>query len=1304
MPHKQKNSKPIRHRIGTILSELLTAVVVLAVLAIVFTQTGFFRDWLRAKIVSTANESINGELAIEGMDGNVFNHLTLRGVSLVMDNDTVARISSLYLQYNPWKLVNQTVQVDSVAIDSLYLLALQRKDSSWNLAKVVLSDTATGQVDTSAAEFGYDIVVDDLVLNSGAVDIVGSDSLIPRRIEDLDIHVGGKFADGMIEVGLYDLRLHTLDPDFRISHAELRATVDSAAYRFESVTIETPMNRITGDAEYHPDNPVANSATISADSLTLSEFRRFIPSVMKDPLPLVFLFGELTKDSLWVTVSAQRGEQRIDIEADAYPLSVAYDSLTSGPLSYLADAVFDRVASEDWVTDTTVRVTLNGSVAIEGSGMEPEQARVSVEADFERSLIDIYRLSAFWFDIDYAEQAVSGAFKGEGEFGKIEARGEVGELFDSVSYDLDLDIAGLNLARLGFGDTLQTDINLSAQTSGKGYTRETARGYARMVLRSSRVLQYDLDSGYIATEFGEERLKIDTALLGSSIADINLSGVLSATGASDLGYRASVNDISSLREFAGAEVLEGRGTIEGRLHGLPDSLIGTAKINASGLKYNDISVGSLSANTEGSLIDSVLSFSGWLRGEQIERGGLRLDSVNADADYSRNIATVTLSAFGANEFAGSLNCRIFLDSVTRINPTDLSLRYEDLLWKASDLSLLTIDSGRYNIDNFILRSEEPNGAGMQTVGVDGTVDPEGESDLTARVENLSLAQFGSIVDLPVTGTLNSDWRLSGKTNNPTIHGNLVISSGKYSNFDFERLDGNFDYSDQRVNFSMNLKPTQAESLMIAGSAPFVLDTTSQAGVDSTIDVRIITDSLSLDVLKAAGYVVNEAEGYIQCALQASNTLSDPKVSGNVRVRKGALSIPVYGINYTDMEAGIGFAPGRTSIDSVVMTQNGGKFRLSGEMTFDGGLVSGEISSSRFELATKDFYLVRHKHYEVQVTSDARLEGADEPTYSGTITVNRSNLWLPAIMTQFGQSTASRPTTPMLVKATRPDSLRSPLAAQGPAVEEVIPDTVESKYMEDLRGTITVTIPKNTWIRSPDMKLEVSGNIDVVKEGPDFELFGSVNVVRGQYSLYGKKFTIKQGQLSFQGGKDYVANLDIEAGYVFRTAAKEKKTLHLLVTGTSETPQIRFTLDETEISEGDAMAYIVFGRSLDELTQGQRSSVVGENGTSAGAVAGGVAAKLLAGQLAQALGNELNLDVIEVKAEGDLQSASVVIGKYLTPDLFMSYERSFGASTDNDLEPETVTLEYQLTRLIYLQLTEGDPKEAGFDVILKFERE
>ena len=42
-----------------------------------------------------------------------------------------------------------------------------------------------------------------------------------------------------------------------------------------------------------------------------------------------------------------------------------------------------------------------------------------------------------------------------------------------------------------------------------------------------------------------------------------------------------------------------------------------------------------------------------------------------------------------------------------------------------------------------------------------------------------------------------------------------------------------------------------------------------------------------------------------------------------------------------------------------------------------------------------------------------------------------------------------------------------------------------------------------------------------------------------------------------------------------------------------TPELKFSLDGTEISEGDAVSYVMFGRSLDELTYGQQSAVADE---------------------------------------------------------------------------------------------------------------
>jgi len=63
----------------------------------------------------------------------------------------------------------------------------------------------------------------------------------------------------------------------------------------------------------------------------------------------------------------------------------------------------------------------------------------------------------------------------------------------------------------------------------------------------------------------------------------------------------------------------------------------------------------------------------------------------------------------------------------------------------------------------------------------------------------------------------------------------------------------------------------------------------------------------------------------------------------------------------------------------------------------------------------------------------------------------------------------------------------------------------------------------------------------------------------------------------------------------------------------------------------------------------------------------------------------------------------LVGKYLTNELFISYQREFGDTNDRDVAPELVTIEYEITRNIYLQLIEGDSRARGADMIFKVEK-
>ncbi len=100
----------------------------------------------------------------------------------------------------------------------------------------------------------------------------------------------------------------------------------------------------------------------------------------------------------------------------------------------------------------------------------------------------------------------------------------------------------------------------------------------------------------------------------------------------------------------------------------------------------------------------------------------------------------------------------------------------------------------------------------------------------------------------------------------------------------------------------------------------------------------------------------------------------------------------------------------------------------------------------------------------------------------------------------------------------------------------------------------------------------------------------------------------------------------------------------------------------------------------------------------GSIAGTAAASLLSAQLTKFLGDKLNVDYIEVNSSGgNFDNASMEVGKYITNDLFVSYEQRIGQSNEDDLSDYEVKLEYEVFRFLFLQLNNSD-RDSGFDVI------
>ena len=138
------------------------------------------------------------------------------------------------------------------------------------------------------------------------------------------------------------------------------------------------------------------------------------------------------------------------------------------------------------------------------------------------------------------------------------------------------------------------------------------------------------------------------------------------------------------------------------------------------------------------------------------------------------------------------------------------------------------------------------------------------------------------------------------------------------------------------------------------------------------------------------------------------------------------------------------------------------------------------------------------------------------------------------------------------------------------------------------------------------------------------------------------------------------------------------------------------LDDVEISETDGISVLVFGATSDEIGYEGQNGVVGSIGSNA-------VASIITSQLSKTIGTQLKLDMIEITSTENWQSAAFVVGKYITNDIFITYQRGFGEEQDDEITPETITAEYEINEKFFLRLESGSSRTSGIDVILKFEQ-
>ena len=337
-----------------------TLAVVLLSLALIVSQTPWFRDWIRRAIIREAKQYLNGELAIGAVTGNLFYDFGLTDVSMDLSGDRVVAVKSIAVDYSAFELMARGIIIDRVTLTAPRV-HLVRDGEGWNIRRLVKERAS----EANRRGPNRSISLPSIAIVDGAVTIddkKGSTNYrLPGRLDDLDVQASFEYEPVHFTIGLSQLSFRGADPEFVVERSTGKIAVrDDNLYLDHMVfkTAESSFN-LDGVIESYLRTPVIKLALDG--NLSVPEIGRVVPALAGYQLhPVLVVNANGTSDRLKIDLDtkSEAGLVRGQLMTDLRPPDYAF----AGPLHVerlnLAPILKSPAQRSDITGDVRVDLTL----------------------------------------------------------------------------------------------------------------------------------------------------------------------------------------------------------------------------------------------------------------------------------------------------------------------------------------------------------------------------------------------------------------------------------------------------------------------------------------------------------------------------------------------------------------------------------------------------------------------------------------------------------------------------------------------------------------------------------------------------------------------------------------------------------------------------------------------------------------------------------------------------------------------------------------------------------------------------------
>lgn len=498
----------------------------------------------------------------------------------------------------------------------------------------------------------------------------------------------------------------------------------------------------------------------------------------------------------------------------------------------------------------------------------------------------------------------------------------------------------------------------------------------------------------------------------------------------------------------------------------------------------------------------------------------------------------------------------------------------------------------------------------------------------------------------ITGAMKPDGALQGNADLRLAPGNLdLVANGEPLKVALG--GGSVQAKATGKDANAEVKLSLGDLGQIASTAR-LSDLTGKPRIVSKVQAEI----KDLAIVSAFAPQVQEVKGRLTADIDVSGALSKPELLGSVKLENAAVAIPQLSAQIHDIQ----LAANATRDGQLHFTgsaQSGkGKLEISG---------MGDPAAPKFDLTVKgeNFRVADTSAIKAVISPDlhlsATLKNAD---VQGEVVIPTAYLSPPE---EAGGASRVGTSSDVVIVADKEGD--PPKKAVGPAIH----------------ANVRVVLGEDVKVAAAGFKGQLKGSL-LVEQDPGLATrgTGNVEVAAGEYKVYGQELEIQRGKVLFSGGPIDNPGLDLRIARNF----DDDVMAGAEVTGTLQRPRLKL-ISTPSMADSSILSYLLFGRASDQ-TSGSEQALLTR------------AAAALGGTFSNKIASNVGLDELSFESGSDPEDTSLVLGKYLSPDLYVSYGIGLLEAVNK------FTLRYRLTKsLSFESSTTGT--DTGADLLYTIER-